>query len=85
MGILIECVGIFAFITNVIGNLMLTRKNEHGYSIRIVSIVLWFIYAYNTASLAMTLNSITFFGINVYGLRRWRRERFEAEAKRRST
>jgi hypothetical protein len=75
MNILVECVGVFAFITNVIGNLLLARKSERGWWIRIVSIVAWFIYAQNTASLAMTLNSITFFGINIYGLLKWRAER----------
>ena len=72
---MIEAVGIAAFITNVVGNLLLARKSERGWWVRIVSIVLWFFYARNTASLAMTLNSVTFFGINIYGLIHWRRER----------
>lgn len=75
---MIELIGIAAFLTNVVGNLLLARKSERGWYIRIVSIVLWFIYAQGTTSLAMTLNSITFFGINVYGLVHWRRERLRA-------
>ena len=73
--VLIESIGIAAFITNVIGNLLLARKSERGWWIRIVSIVLWFVYAQNTSSVAMTLNAVTFFGINVYGLLKWRADR----------
>lgn len=70
-----ELIGVAAFVTNVIGNLLLAQKNERGWWIRIVSIMLWFVYAQNTSSVAMTLNAVTFFGINVYGLLKWRKER----------
>lgn len=74
--------GLLAFATNVWGNILLTRKSERGWWVRIVSIVLWFIYARNTSSLAMTANSVTFFGINCYGMWKWRKERKAFEASR---
>lgn len=72
-----ELVGIAAFLLNVAGNLLLAWKSVWGWAVRVVSIVLWGIYAYDTASLAMMLNSITFFFINIVGFWKWRRERTE--------
>jgi len=68
-----EAWGIAAFLSNVVGNVLLTRKVWHGWWVRILSITLWFVYAQQVSSLAMTLNAVTFFGINCYGLWAWRR------------
>jgi hypothetical protein len=70
-----DAIGFAAFLTNVAGNLLLTGKSVHGWWIRIVAIVLWFVYARSTASWPMTANAVTFFGINCYGLWKWNRER----------
>ncbi len=70
-----ELVGFAAFLTNVWGNWLLVQKSERGWWVRIISIILWFVYARESSSWAMTANSITFFFINVVGLVKWRRER----------
>lgn len=69
----IEIVGFLAFVLNVVGNLLLARKSIHGWVVRLASIILWGIYALEITSLAMIANSITFFGINVYGWWNWSR------------
>ncbi len=71
---MIEVVGFAAFATNVAGNLMLAGKSARGWVVRLVSIVLWFIYAANTSSPALVANAVTFFAINCYGLWKWKRE-----------
>lgn len=70
-----ESVGFAAFITNLVGNLMLARKSERGWWIRIIANFLWFAYAWETAGIAMIANSVTFLGINIYALLKWRGER----------
>jgi hypothetical protein len=67
-------IGFIAFILNVWGNLSLTAKRRDGWYVRIISIILWGVYAYNTASLPMIANSITFLCINIYGLHKWKKE-----------
>jgi hypothetical protein len=73
-----------AFALNVWGNWLLAVKSERGWLVRIASIVLWGIYAGQTASIAMTANSITFFGINCFGYWKWRKEARWFEDQRRS-
>lgn len=70
-----EAIGVVGFLTNVWANLLIARKSESGWIVRLVSNVLWLVFGVAQASLANTLNAVTFAGINVYGLRRWRRER----------
>jgi hypothetical protein len=70
----VEGVGIVSFLLNVWGNLLLTRKSRHGWVVRIIAIVCWGFYGGFTASVPMLLNAVTFFGINVYGWRKWRAE-----------
>lgn len=62
-----------AFILNVVGNILLARKKESGWWIRLAPNVLWFIFAVNIRSSAMLANSVTFFGINLYGIWKWRK------------
>jgi hypothetical protein len=70
-----EAIGIVGFLTNVWANLLIARKSESGWIVRLVSNVLWLVFGLAQASLANTLNAVAFAGINVYGLCRWRRER----------
>ena len=70
---IVEVVGFAAFLTNVAGNLLLTRLSIWGWPVRIVSIVLWGTYAVNleSPSLPLFANACTFFAINCYGWRNW--------------
>lgn len=77
----IEVVGIVAFLTNVWANLLIARKSERGWTIRLVSNAWWLAFGIAAGSIANVLNAVTFAGINVYGLVRWRRERLALIAK----
>lgn len=70
---MIELIGILAWLLNVVGNIMLAYKRRSGWPVRLVSIILWGIYAWNIWSLALIGNSITFFGINLWGWWNWRK------------
>lgn len=67
--------GFFAYVTNVWGNILLTRKNYLGFYIRIVPNVLWGVYAWATSDLFLFINSVTFFAINTHGVWKWKNER----------
>lgn len=71
----VEAVGILGFITNVWANLLLARKSETGWAIRLGANALWLVYGLAIFSLANILSSVVFAGINIYAWRRWRRER----------
>lgn len=75
MSVIVETVGVLGFITNVWANLLLARKSETGWAIRLGANVLWLVYGLAILSLANILSSVVFAGINVYGWRRWRKER----------
>ena len=81
---LVEAVGIVAFVTNVWANLLIARKSEAGWIVRLVSNAFWLAFGIAALSLANILNSVTFAAINVYGLRRWRRERLEGRMRMQS-
>jgi hypothetical protein len=70
---LFELVGAAAFLTNVCGNLLLAWKSRYGWLVRLVSIVLWGIYAVDLSSPSLLANAITFFGINCVGWWKWRK------------
>lgn len=73
----VEVVGFLAFSTNVAGNLMLAWQTIWGWIVRLVSISLWFVYAVygdDGIDLPLTVNAVTFFCINLFGLWKWRRE-----------
>jgi hypothetical protein len=70
---MVETVGFIAFTMNVIGNLMLTKKIIHGWTVCMVSIGLWGMYSLGISSMPMILNSAVFMGINYHGLRSWRK------------
>jgi hypothetical protein len=72
---LTEAVGLLAFATNVWANILIARKSETGWIIRLVSNVFWLAFGIIALSIANMLNAVTFAAINIYGLRRWRRER----------
>jgi hypothetical protein len=69
-----EAIGFGGFATNVLGNMLLAQKSQRGWGVRILSNVLWLVYAGKSQSFAMAANGITFMGINVYGWIKWRRE-----------
>lgn len=69
----LESIGMAGFVTNVAGNMLLTRKNSHGWWVRIVSNALWTVYAGTAASFSLNVNHGVFFLINVYGWWRWRK------------
>ena len=71
---LAELVGFVGFALNVWGNLALTSKSTHGWTIRIASNLCWGAYGFGSASWPNLVNAATFFGINCYGLWRWTRE-----------
>lgn len=70
-----ELVGYAAFATNVAGNLMLAWQTIWGWVVRLVSIMLWFAYAYSEADAPLIANACTFFCLNLFGLWKWTRER----------
>ena len=70
-----SALGFTAYVTNVWGNLLLTRKNHLGFYIRIVPNILWGAYAWKTLDLFLLVNSVTFLAINTHGVLKWRRER----------
>jgi hypothetical protein len=70
-----EAVGLAAFATNVWANILLARKAEAGWVVRLVANAFWLAFGIIAFSIANILNSVTFAVINVYALRRWRRER----------
>ena len=74
--------GYFAVATNVLGNFLLARKSIHGWIIRIVSILLWGVYAVGAASGPQLVNSILFFFINLYGLYFWKKKAGHADSCR---
>lgn len=78
---MIEIVGFLAFATNVAGNLMLAWQTIWGWVVRLVSISLWFVYAYNESSPSLIANAVTFFCINIFGLWKWRRDRERERGK----
>ena len=84
LALLIEAVGIVAFLTNVWANILIARKSEAGWIVRLVSNAFWLAFGIAALSLANILNSVTFAAINVYGLRRWRRERLEGRMRMQS-
>ena len=73
--IIIEAIGIVAFLTNVWANILIAHKSERGWWVRLISNVFWLAFGIAAFSIANILNAVTFACINVYGLRRWRRER----------
>jgi hypothetical protein len=72
---LIEVMGFAAFLSNVVGNILLARLNIWGWPVRIFSIVLWGFYAVNLESPSLLANACTFFCINCYGWGNWYRKR----------
>lgn len=66
-------IGLASFATNVAGNLMLAKVSSRGWAVRIVSNLLWTIYAGTTAAFWLNVNHAVFFVINVYGWWQWRR------------
>lgn len=69
-----DAFGFAAFISNVVGNLLLARKATSGWWVRIGSILLWGAFGVASRSLPIIANAATFLAINVYGLVTWRRE-----------
>lgn len=73
----IELVGFAAFLSNVGGNLLLAWKSIWGWVVRLGSITLWGIYAWDVSSPSMLANACTFFVINCVGVWKWRRDKLK--------
>lgn len=71
----VEVIGVLGFATNVWANILLARKAETGWAVRLGANVLWLWFGIAALSFANILSSVVFAGINVYGWCRWRRER----------
>ncbi len=70
----VECVGLVAFVLNVWGNLMLARLKTGGWVVRLLTNVVWVVYAlYTDGGWPMMLNHIVFFWINIDGYLKWAR------------
>jgi hypothetical protein len=59
---------------NVWGNFALARKAAYGWWVRIACNLIWGVYGVALVSWPNIINSIIFFGINVYGIIVWRRK-----------
>jgi nicotinamide riboside transporter PnuC len=67
-----EWVGAVATITNIWGNLALTKLKTRGWAIRLLTNVLFIVYsAHVWGGWPMMVNHVTFFVINIVGWRRW--------------
>lgn len=69
---IVNVLGFAAFLLNVWGNILLTRKSRNGWYVRIASILLWGAYGIGAASWPNVANAVVFLGINGYGLWKWR-------------
>lgn len=76
----VEAVGVVGFLTNVWANLLLARKTEAGWVVRLFANGLWLVYGIAIVSIANILSSVVFAGINIYGWNRWHRERLQPRA-----
>lgn len=73
--ILIEATGYFATALNVAGNLMLAKMSIRGWIVRMVTNVVYIVYALQISQgLPVVANHVLFLGINAYGLWQWRRQ-----------
>lgn len=70
-----EGLGWLGFFTNVGGNILVGRKSEHGWWVRILSNALWFVYSWHTLTVPVSANAIVFAMINVHYWRVWRKDR----------
>ena len=72
----VQAIGYLAFSLNVAGNLMLARMNAWGWIVRLITNVVWIVYATQVAGGGpMWANHAAFFAINLYGFRNWRTQR----------
>ncbi len=68
----VEWIGLIAAITNIWGNLMLAGLRKSGWALRLVTNLLFIVYAAFTAGgWPMLLNHVAFLGINVLGWWKW--------------
>ena len=73
---MISVIGYIALTLNISGNMLLAHKNIWGWIVRLVTNITWILYAVQVDNgEPMALNHIIFFGINIYGFIKWRRER----------
>ena len=66
-------IGFLAVGLNVVGNLMLTRKDRRGWAIRLACNAAQLVYAVLIVSPSLGTNAVVFAGINITGFVRWRR------------
>jgi len=77
---MIVIIGYVAFALNVAGNLLLAHKNTLGWGVRLLTNIVWIVYAMQVENgLPMVINHLTFLGINAYGLWSWKSKRNKKE------
>jgi hypothetical protein len=71
----VEVTGYAATGLNIWGNLALARMSRTGWIIRMLTNVVYVIYAVQVSGgMPVVANHVLFFGINLYGFRRWQCE-----------
>lgn len=69
----VEWVGFVATVTNLWGNWMLAKLQKGGWALRLLTNVIWIVYAMHTSGgWPVMLNHVLFLGINVSGWWKWR-------------
>lgn len=56
--LLIEVVGVVAFLTNVWANILIAHKSETGWVVRLVSNAFWLVFGIAAFSVANILNAV---------------------------
>lgn len=70
---MIEAVGYLATALNIAGNLMLARMSIWGWVVRLLTNVVYVVYALQIEQgMPVVANHALFFAINIYGFMQWR-------------
>ncbi len=71
---MIEIIGYVATALNIWGNLLLAKQSIQGWLVRLATNVVYVVYALQIdQGLPVVANHVLFFGINLYGLRQWKK------------
>jgi hypothetical protein len=70
-----ESVGFAAFLLNVWGNWLMTKRDARGWWVRIACNFVQLAYAALILSPSLVVSAVVFLGINVKGIVEWRRPR----------
>lgn len=74
MNVAVEITGYLATALNVAGNLMLAKQSVSGWLVRMLTNVVYVVYALQIEQgMPVVANHVLFFGINIYGFYSWRK------------